>query len=448
MSETAAPPSAGGPAEVSPRSDRRKAALFFVLALAVYNANLRVIATGDTRPSRFLPFALLHSGSLTLDDFRWHVIWIFKNPYWAEEIGGHLVSRYPIVTPLLVTPLYPPAVIYMERSGWDRRLLIYTAALMEKLAASTVAALSVAFFYLLLRRRAPPRDAALLTLAYAFGTNTWATSSQALWQHGPAQLLLVGILLAVTGPSGSIGSWTPRRLAVAGVLCGLFIANRPPDVVLAACVALYLAAAVPEKRLLAWFAAPIAVIGVLAFAYNLHYLAHPLGNYPLTAPMGQFFSYSPLWGALGLLLSPGKGLLIFSPFLLFLVARPFVAGLPRDRLLTLCLTLGVVGHLFLYGKTDWRGGYGYGPRFLIDLLPVFVWMLVPVLARMGLLLRLVFVAGLVVAMGIQAIGAFYYPTGQSDLVLTRDFVSPWYPRNAQFLLEYRNGHLPWATPAR
>ena len=414
--------------------------LFFLLALLVYNANLRIIATGDTRGSRFLPFAVLRSGSLTLDDFREQVAGLFSNPYWAEETRGHLVPRYPIVTPLLVTPLYPPAVVYLERRGWERRTLAFTAALMEKISASTVAALSVGLLYVLLRRRASPGIAALLTLAYAFGTNTWATSSQALWQHGPAQLLLVGLLLAITGP------WTPRRLAVAGVLCGLFIANRPPDVILAGCLALYLAASVSEKRLLAWFAAPVALVGALSFAYNLHYFGHPLGHYPLTSPMGEFFSYSPLWGALGLLLSPGKGLLVFSPFLLFLAARPFVKGPPQDRLLSLCLTLAVVGQLFLYGKTDWRGGYCYGPRFLIGLLPILIWLLVPVLARTGLALRLAFAAGLIAAVVIQGIGALYYPTGRSDEVLTRDFVSPWLPGNAQFLLEYRNGHLPWDRP--
>jgi hypothetical protein len=420
-----------------PRTDRAWAVLLFVLALLVYNANLRVIALGDSRATRFMPFALLR-GSLTLDDFREQVVGFFSGTiYWAEEIGGHLVPRYPIVTPLLVAPLYAPATLYLEKTGWEQRSLAFTAALMEKIAASTVAALSAALLYLLLRRRAPRGDAVLLTMAYAFGTNTWATSSQALWQHGPAQLLLVGALLAVTG------DWTPRRLAVAGLLCGLLIANRPPDVLLAGSLALYLAASLPDKRLLVWFAAPIALVGGLAFAYNLHYFGHPMGHYPLMTVMGRFFSYPPLWGTLGLLLSPAKGLLVFSPFLFFLVARPFVTGAPADRLLTLCLTLGVVAQILLYARTDWRAGYCYGPRFLIDLLPILIWMLVPVLARMGLALRLVFAAGVLAAMAIQVIGVLYYPTGQSDKVVTRDFVSAWIPGNAQFLLEYRHGHLPW-----
>lgn len=426
---------------ISSSRDRAWAVLLFLLALLVYNANLRVIATGDTRGSRFLPFAVLR-GSLTLDDFREQAVELYDRAYWAEDVNGRLVPTYPIVTPLLVTPLYIPAAIYLEKNDWERTTLAFTAALMEKISASTVAALSVGLLYLLLRRRAPWGDSVLLTLAYAFGTNTWATSSQALWQHGPAQLLLVGALLAVTG------GWTPRRLAVAGLLCGLMIANRPPDVVLAGCIAFYLAASLPEKRLLVWFAAPIALVGALALAYNLHYFGDPMGHYPLTLPGGKFFFYSPFWGAMGLLLSPGKGLLIFSPFLFFLLARPFLKGAPEDRLLTLCLTLGVVVHLVLYGKTDWRAGYCYGPRFLVDLLPILIWLLVPVLARTGPVLRAVFVAGLLAAVVIQVIGVLYYPTGRSDEVVARqgDFVSPWIPRNAQFLLEYRNGHLPWEPP--
>jgi hypothetical protein len=88
-----------------PRTDRAWAVLLFVLALLVYNANLRVIALGDSRATRFMPFALLR-GSLTLDDFREQVVGFFSGTiYWAEEIGGHLVPRYPIVTPLLVAPL-------------------------------------------------------------------------------------------------------------------------------------------------------------------------------------------------------------------------------------------------------------------------------------------------------------------------------------------------------
>ena len=59
----------------------------------------------------------------------------------------------------------------------------------------------------------------LLTIAYGFGANTWMISSQALWQHGLAELLLVLALFLVLGRCTA-----PRALAV-GVCLALAAAN-------------------------------------------------------------------------------------------------------------------------------------------------------------------------------------------------------------------------------
>jgi hypothetical protein len=408
------------------RPELVRALVLFLVAFAVYNANLRGIATGDSRATRFVPLALLRTGTLELDAFEPHVTGLSPKSYWAREVDGRLVSMYPVVTPLLVTPLYIPAAIYLERTGWQRVGL--AAEVMEKVAASFVAALSVGLMYLLLRRRAPLGDALLLTVAYAFGTNTWATSSQALWQHGPAQLLLVGALLAATGER------TPGRLAFCGLCCGLLAANRPPDALLALAVTAFLWVEIPDKRRLAAFLLPAAAAGLAVASYNVAVFGQPLGGYPLLMRPG-FFQHSVLEGIAGLFVSPGKGLLVFSPFLLFLLARPFVRGAPEDRRLTLCLTAGSAALVLLLSRADWRGGFCYGPRFLTDLLPVFVWLLIPVTGRLDRGMRAAFVAAVLLSMAPQAIGVFFYPSGHSDLVLAGDAASNWRPENAQFLLE-------------
>ncbi|HYU34247.1 MAG TPA: hypothetical protein VEW48_19000 [Thermoanaerobaculia bacterium] len=408
-----------------------RAGILFLLAFTVYNANLRLIATGDSRGTRFVPFALLRTGTLDLGSFEPHVTGSSPQAYWARTIDGRLVSTYPVVTPLLVAPLYVPAVVYLERTGWRRIGLL--AGAMEKFAASFIAALSVGLMYLLLRRRAEIGDALLLTVAYAFGTNTWATSSQALWQHGPAQLLLIGALLAATGER------TAGRLALCGLCCGLLAANRPPDALLAAAVSLWLVMDLPaesRRRLLTAFFLPAASAGLAVAAYNLAVFGQPLGGYLLLIHPG-FFDHSVAAGIAGLFLSPGKGLFVFSPFLLFLLARPFVRGTPEDRRLTLCLLAGCAALVLLLARADWRGGYGYGPRYLTELLPVFVWLLIPVTARLGRGLRPAFVAVVLFSMAPQAIGAFRYPFGGSDVVLAGDAANDWMPENAQFLLELR-----------
>lgn len=413
------------------RPELIRALLLVLLAVVVYNANLRVIASGDSRATRFVPLALLRSGTLALDDFRLHVTGFFENAYWAREMNGRLVSMYPVVTPLLATPFYVPAAIYLERKDWKDRPLAFAAALSEKLAASVLTALSVGLFYLLLRRRAPRGDAVFLTLAYAFGTNTWATSSQALWQHAVSQLLLIAALLAATGEK------TPGRLAWAGLCCGLLAANRPPDALLAGAVAVWLLFDIPEKRRLTAFVLPAAAAGLVFAAYNVAVFGNLFGGYPLLMRT-TFFEHSAVSGLAGLFLSPGKGLFVFSPFLLFLLARPFVPGPPEDRRLNLCLAVGSAALLLLLARADWRGGFCYGPRFLTDLLPIFVWMLVPVLARMGRGLRIAFVAAVLLSIPQQVIGVLYYPFGKSDMVLAGAMADNWRIENAQFLLELRN----------
>src|SRR6185369_13637341 len=184
------------------RRELRASLLIGLCCLLVYNANLRAISAGDTYPARYLPFAIWRNHTVLLDPVAPltaqgrgdMAFWMVPVP------GGHVISLYPVVLPVLIAPLYLPAAGYLHLRGWTDARLDHTARVMEKLSASLLAALSASLLYLLLRRRTAAPTALLLTLAYAFGTTTWMISSQALWQHGMAQVLVIGLLLLLTGP--------------------------------------------------------------------------------------------------------------------------------------------------------------------------------------------------------------------------------------------------------
>jgi hypothetical protein len=223
-----------GGAAVARRADRRTALALVVLALAVYNLNCRVIQDGDTVSARLLPFALWRTGSLSLDAVAELAATVPSGkPYheayylWRSP-AGHLYTKYPVVTPVLLAPLYAPAVAFLAWQGWEQWRLQNTSLRMEKLAASLVAALSVGLFYLLARRRDERPRALLAAVAYGFATTTWVISSQALWLHGLGELLAVGALLAATAQP------RPWTLLAAGVAAGLLAGNRPPDAALGA----------------------------------------------------------------------------------------------------------------------------------------------------------------------------------------------------------------------
>jgi hypothetical protein len=435
------------------RRDLRTGVIIGLCSLLIYNANGRAITAGDALPSRYLPFAIWRYHSLVLDPVEalttqgrerttdWQnaapnsAFWLLPAP------GGHLVSLYSVVLPVLIAPLYLPAVGYLHVRGWTDERLERVARIMEKLTASALTALSASLLYLLLRRKAAPRIALLLTVAYAFGTTTWVISSQALWQHGMAQLLVIGVLLFLTAPST-----IPRALA-AGILCGLIAGNRPADAVLAAALGVY-ALFWAGRRAAAFLAVGAAVPAGLVLLYNITVVGAISGGYARVGHASRFFSHDIRSGLAGLLFSPTRGLFVFSPFLLFLVlAWRYRPPAGEERRLSLAMTAAVVLQILLYALTDWRGGMSWGPRFMTDLLPLLVWLLVPVVVTLRGIRRAAFMAAVCVAISIEAIGAFTYTSATDAPILAiangPDKLRPaWDWRNAPFIAAPSHGLAP------
>ena len=420
------------------RRDLRASLLIGLCCLLVYNANRRAISAGDCYPARYLPFAIWHHQTVLLDPIApLTAQGRGDTAFWMVPVpGGHTISLYPVVLPVLVAPLYLPAVGARRWQGQMDARLDHMARVMEKLSASLVAALSASLLYLLLRRRVAEPAAQLLTVAYAFGTTTWVISSQALWQHGMAELLVIGALLLLTGPCTA-----PRALAV-GLLLGLIAGNRPPDAILAAALGAY--GLFWAGRRAALLAAGAALPIGLVLLYNLGVVGHFAGGYGLVGNAG-FLRRDLLSGLGGLLFSPTRGLFVFSPFLLFLV---LVWRHPsRASALTLAISAGVVLQVLLYAMIDWRAGISWGPRFLTDLLPLLLWMLAPVVASLRGLGRVCFLLAVGVAVAIEAIGAFWY-TGATDGEIFAVASGPhqmraaWDWRNAPFVAPIQEGLAP------
>jgi hypothetical protein len=437
-------PAARPEAEVRYRDRLRASLLLGLCCFVVYNANLRSISAGDTYPARYLPFAILQYHTIFFDPIEKvaaqgrgdGAFWMLHRP------DGHIISLYPIVVPVLIAPLYVPAVGYLHVRGWTDARLDHVAKVMEKVVASFLAALSASLLYLLLRRRAKAPIALLLTVAYAFGTTTWVVSSQALWQHGLAELLIIVVLLLLTAPCTA-----PRALA-AGLLLGLIATNRPPDIIVGAALGVYgLFWAGRRRSVLLSAAAALPMLLVLL--YNLRMAGNVGGGYGVIGK-AQFFHHDLFAGVAGLLVSPARGLFVFSPFLLFLVlAWRHLPSDREERRLTLAMWVGIAIQILLYAKTDWRSGLSWGPRYMTNLLPLFMWMLVPVVAALRGFARVGFALAAGVAVVIEAIGAFTYsgavdlPIYAADRSLEENDMRPaWYWRNASFISSLKQGLAP------
>lgn len=434
--------------------------LLGLLCLLIYNANLRQIGAGDTLPARYLPLILWHHGTLDLDantrlvaqghpvispqyrpsDVENRTPYFEPWTYWTVRTRNHhLASLYPVVTPLLVAPLYYPAVAWLDAHGWQQPNVGRVAEIMEKVSASILAAVACILMYFVLRRECGPWTLPL-TLAFAFGTNTWMISSQALWQHGTAEVLIALALLLV------VSKTTAWRTVLLGAVCVLIAANRPPDASIAGAIAGFMI----WRRwrdamwLVAGAVAPLAAV----LYYNLEFVGHIAGAYALAVGgsiqpkhLGTFLQPG-LSGLGGLLVSPTRGLLVFTPFLVFLPLG-LIQRLrsPGTKELAVALSLGVAAQILAYSQMDWRAGESWGPRWLTDVLPVLMWLLAPVVLVLRPFARGVLVLTMVMSVAVQTIGAFWYTRTSDELVFAEGRSSmrgAWNPRNVPFLVELRH----------
>jgi hypothetical protein len=162
---------------------------------------------------------------------------------------------------------------------------------------------------------------------------------------------------------------------------------------MAALVALAAAAylALEERRALAAYAAAAVPIVAGMAAYNLHYFGSLLefGQLTGSAAIAQWKTGSPdLWqtpvwlGAAGLLVSPSRGLLVFSPFLAAAFAGAVLAwkdpAYARLRFATVAVPLLWLPAFLWF---DWWGGWTYGYRPIVDSLPLLALLCVPALDR-------------------------------------------------------------------
>lgn len=440
-------------------SGRRDLLICLLLGLSfflIYNANLRSVGAADTYSARYLPLSIWKHHSLTLDP----VVSIAAQgraippqkgrsnlAYWMIKAPtGNIVSLYPIVTPVVVAPLYLPAVAYLDAKGWHPHRVDYVARVMEKLSASLMTAMSAMLLYLLLRRRSPPATAVLLTTAYALGTTAWVVSSQALWMHGLGGLLVIVLLYLLTGPC------TFRRALGAGLACALLACNRQPDAILAAGFALY-AIRWAGPRFPLFVIAGAVPVG-LVLAYNILVVGHILGGYGLMAGFDRHASQvgkDVLFGTGVMLFSPVYGLFVFSPFLLFVPLFLYSVLRDRDsRALTLLVGGALALQVLFYGATHWVQGQSWGGRYLTGAMPILVWMLSPVFQRLRAMGRALFIMACVAAVAIQAVGAFCYTGNALGLAVAangpvNDKTSwekaVWDIDNAPFVSEFKFGRV-------
>lgn len=410
----------------SPAAARRTALKAFTLTLVVLLANGRAIGSGDTTAVERTAAALVEHGSVVLQDPGG------ADPFTRMTPEGR-VSIYPALPAIVATPVFFAFRLLFDLDRFGMQIA-------GKLAAALLSAIAASLLAFTFARRQNPESALLAALFFGIGTSLYSTS-QALWQHPAAALFLVLALMGFESVERAAArSFTPLPAAVlaAGGLT-LAAACRPAMIPMVAWLLWALVRRMKARALWPLVVASIPALGVAL--YNATFFGAPWHFGPATS--GRFFAALPE-SIPGLLISPARGLLMFTP-----IALIAFAGLARrgshSWLARVLLGAVAIHFTFIACWNEWHGGESFGPRLLTDLLPALFFFLPEGLAwrpRLGMLLGVLSVA-------VQIIGGWTYDYRWERLHQRGgDFAAAlWSWREAPVLFALREGVVTQGLPS-
>jgi hypothetical protein len=429
--------------------------ILFVGLFVAYNADWSVVEEGDAIASMNLPLALIRHGQFSFDpeEFPMLFSWQSSEPlwespefyvrYWDAEIGDKTAAEWRAQGNLEFNgPRYnlvesPTKHVYVNTFGPLPGLLLVPATALvnrldpeyghqfeklmtiAKLHASALVALTTVFLYWAALGLTSRRNAMVVALTFALGTCAWSIASQNMWQQTVTMFFLVlGVAPFVRAPDD------PGSTLVSGLGLGAAVACRPTSVVLVLCIGVY--RFLRHRKSLVPFALGLLPFPLLIGVYNQRFFGSPfviaqelVGHVMANAKTGN----PNLWqtpfieGFVGLVGSPSRGVLVFSPVLL--LTLPGIRKVWRGERLPILkpVLFGMLFTMALQCKWfDWWGGWAYGYRPWLDSIPLLCLFLIPGLEDVMTAprKRAVYFAALAWCVFVQFVGAFTYDKSWND----------------------------------
>ena len=340
---------------------RRQTPLLLLLGLLVLFGltATKGIASTDDHASAVEGWRIASAGNPWLEGV---VAGLDPDPWLHEVPNGHVVADRMIGPAFICVPFY---LLFHLGSGAQDFWLVPAG-----LASATTLAFAGLLMFLALRRLGESR-ALLAALAFAVATPTWSVSANSPWTHTVTQFGLAGAAFAASrgrwwlvGVFLAVGVTGRPHLAVVALVLGVGVTvttrSLTPMVQVGVPSLLGLAglALVNHGLFGAW---AVTSVGYAGHAAAL--LTGPPANDPI---MG---SYSYPMGVAGLLFSPDRGVLVWTPVLLVLAPGLWV----RRRQVPAWawfLALGGVTYTALQLQLDYFGGgdHFYGYRIALELI--------------------------------------------------------------------------------
>lgn len=309
----------------------------------------------DPRGTLLVSQAIIQHGTIKLDSYDKEFLDTFAHQ--LHKKNGDIYNYFPLGTALLSAPFVAIANALgydMVRDETDTQLIL-----------TALAALLIIFILYRTARLYLQRIESLLLAGLCwFGSSLASTVGTALWSHNFAFLFSSTAIFLVLRHHQPKGLLVPALIGLS-----LFLAYlcRPTLALLSPFLLLYYALQSKKSALLAAATLGLLLLGFMA--WSLHEFAQILPDYYLPKRLegGDF----PV-ALYGNLLSPARGLLIFSPFLLISILLTIGLTLRNKTLakLSLISLAWPLAHLLSVSQfPHWWAGWSFGARLLVDALP-------------------------------------------------------------------------------
>jgi hypothetical protein len=365
-------PAGRGQVPSSTQSAHRLCWGVFLLSLAVYLLTANGHLQGADQEYFYrIAWALARDHSLAIE--QWDPS---PGAAGARGVDGRFYAQYAPGLPLALAPLVllghqltEPIADIRQQYDWGHKDEADLAArfVVSYFNAPVTAATAGLLVLLALRLGYPPTAAIVTGLAFALASPAWSQARSLFAEPLQTLLLLLAWLTLLR-------STPPRALLGGGALALAILVKLTSVLALPALLLLPDARGRPIWRS-PRHAASLLGAGFAALAlhglYNVARFGNPLTTgYTTGTGGGVDFGGDPWVGLYGLLLSPGRGIFVYAPVLLAAVWA-YGAFRKQHPAVALALAALVVPWLLVHAAyRDWDAGWGWGPRYLLPILPM------------------------------------------------------------------------------
>lgn len=312
----------------------------------------------DPRATLLVTESILTNQTIKLDHYGEDLLRSYG--YAIHNKNGHYYYYFPLGTSVASLPFVALARglgLEMRKSEPEVQIAI----------AAFAAALTLFFLVKLAAIFLSYPNALLIASVFWFGTSLASTTGAALWSHNFAALFaLIAIYVAIRVTRSKKSQYWPlvSFSLIAAYLC------RPTLALLSPFAILYLFTY--DKRAATKTALLLAVFLSAFVGFSFYEFGQALPDYYLPKRLAGGYFLEALYGNL---LSPARGLLVYSPFILaawlcFSPDRGRRFGLDRSWLL-IGLGWPILHLIFVSRFPHWWAGWSFGARFMTDVLPGF-----------------------------------------------------------------------------